>query len=63
MKAHLVYNKKDEPRLLLEFETKDEKIVFGKLADLDLIRIGRDGNTGELQDLSYALAPIPDDEE
>ena len=59
MKAQLVYNTKEEPRLLLEFETDEEKTVFGKLADLDLIKVSRDGE-GKLTDLAYALAPISD---
>lgn len=64
MKAELVYNKKDEPRLLLQLETAEEKILFNQLYDLDLCVTNRSGD-GELMWVSYSFAPIPgpDDEE
>ena len=62
MKATLVYNTEEEPRVLLELETQEERTVLKDAPDLVCVRSTNvsseemdDENPGTLRDLAYAL--------
>ena len=55
MKASVVYNKRNEPRVVLRFETDAERTLFRTLPDLACIKIGEEND--RLADLTYTLLP------
>ena len=57
MKAKIDYNQDNEPRLILELETEEEREIFKAESDMDLISQKLNKDTGNLS-LMYALAPI-----
>jgi len=55
MIAKLVYNTVGSPRVLIVFENQQEKDLFGLEPKLVPAVIGRDGETDELQDMSFSF--------
>lgn len=53
MKASIVYNKNEEPRVLLELETDGERAVLQTAPDLVCIRVGAINEV--LTDIAYSL--------
>lgn len=53
MKASIVYNAKEEPRVLLEIETDEERRLLQTAPDLVCIRIGATNEV--LSDIAYSL--------
>ena len=53
MRAELVYNQNNEPRVLLYVETSEERKLLKDSPDLSCIRTGAED--GQLKDLAYAI--------
>ena len=56
MKAQLVYNTNEEPRILLELETAEERKLFESEPDLELVRTGY--SDGVFTDVAFAIKPV-----
>jgi hypothetical protein len=59
MKAEIVYNKSNHPRLLLTFETDEERTFFDDEPDLLMTRRGETNDV--LADMSYRRDPTRKD--
>ena len=59
MKASIVYNTKEEPRILIELEdAKERKLLHDKIDSLRLIRVGY--NNDVIADLAFEVVAESD---